>query len=702
MIQSDTARGSRSVDVAILDLTTTSIISLWRLLFRSDAVLITYSLATLSAKIVIAGLCRIKPSLSFERLPSSPVALPARLLLSRERQNLRSEVHRSITRVLERVSESGTFETTSALGRSFPEHQHDSLRMLLKTELATEIQPYMFLAYYCVSRTIHDSNRPGVLVVPNRWWTTQFRRELAHHPLRVQVVPWGLTQVGRYVRRAVEKMRRAIAPPKSEFEPRWYLPRFIGLDHGQSAAPRLSGGGRVGSLVLDSLDPRQRSNAEWFWEDDFPKDRAVFVIWDHITNRQVAPDAIRVAQEAGATILRQSARTKPIYPDVPRFRASVYRRCVYVFRGLMRMGLLVARSLGEGRVVIWQVFHLGRALVHSSWWYDLFTTSGISIFVEEYQGFDANCHSIAAREAGCTVVLAQRSLEYDHYQFFAERSSDVFLFSGVHDLQQTVDLRSKQRVVYTGLAGHRAALRFLGPSREEERERLGGSRPIVTFVDEPGFIYGSECIHEFYKLLLSDLASRPSYVLLVKSKKKQTVSEVAAEISGTIQELETRGSLIFCEPSCPVSVPFGLSDAVICVPSTAMFEAMHAGVRVAVYNPYRTLHKLFYEDELKDQVVFDDPVLMLASLREYLEGKDSSFGRGDRFVPKIDPFGDQLSAGRIAGFLASLSEKPATAETAEERLSRSLDVYGRRNGAEMVGSGSELIARWSAAGVSAA
>lgn len=660
---------------------------------RRGCAKISYCAANPVAAWMLRILSRSVGDLEVAELPNPPPTFPAALITDEQGFSTRSKVQLSVVSMLQKVADARKRGELPAVGGWLSDRERGPLLLHLSLLAAKQLLDYAFLGQYALSNL---ENRSGgsdgevVVLVPRKWWRRLVEDWLAASPVRVTSPIIPEVPFESLLVRARERCRR-VADAVADAEPvEWFQPEFV-ASFPKPARNDLAGQAtRVGVLLLDSIDPRRRCNASWYWSTEFRRNDVVFLIWDHLTSECIPQEVISSVREAGGTIYRQGTRMAKTHPGVPRWRASAYGRSRFVIARLAALVSHIGLRSAFRAGFLWHLSATIRLIVKASWWYDFFKRNEIKIFVEVEEGTDAATRALAMKALGGVVVVEQRSSEYDHFQFFAERYADLFLYSGVHDLRQTVDLSNKQSVALTGFPSSTMALSRL-PSIDNLRSHFKKDLPVITFVDEAGSIYGFSEVKRAYRAILEDLDTSGGFSLLVKSKRLSVFRAATSGLESQIRRLLADGKLTLFDPACPVAVPFSISDAVVTLPSTAMFEAIHLGCRTAILNPYRTMRNLFYSHGFAGTVVFEDPENLLRQLRGFLSGSADTFGDCSTFLCEIDPYGDRDGVSRTARLMDVLRDAFRDTPSVQEAIHQTLSNYGRDWGDGVAGSGEDLI-----------
>jgi len=633
-------------------------------------------------------------------LPNPPTLLSADQIKDEQGENSRSRVQLSVVSMLRKMADLRNAGGLPATGRWLSDRERDPFLMHLSLLAAKELFEYAILGQYALSNSTGNpgqADRRAILLVPRKWWRRFLVDWHGESPVRVMSPFFPEMPFESLLVRARERYRRLVKARNTVGSVKpvdWFQPSFCSAFH-EDPTDDSASTTTVGVLLLDSIDPRRRCNAQWFWSAKFRRKGVVFLIWDHLTSGGISEEVIQSVREGGGVVYRQSEKTAQAHPSVPAWTASPYDRVKFVIARLKALaGGLSFQDVSKPGFV-WCLSRTIRLFWKSSWWYDFFERNKIGVFVEAEEGTDATSRAFAMKVRGGVVVAEQRSLEYDHNQFFAEKYADLFLYCGVHDLRQTVDLSNKRSVALTGFPSSTIALSHLA-SRDDLRNQFAAAEPVVTFVDEAGTIYGFSEVIAAYGAILDDLEVNGGYTLLVKSKKLLVFRSATAGRAEQVDRLMAAGKLFVFDPACPVSVPFSISDVVVTLPSTAMFEAIHLGCRTAILNPRRTIHSLFYDHGLAGAVVFEDPKDLLRELKSFFKGEAAAFGDCSSFRPEIDPYSDHDAVARAAYLIGVLRdayrERASVQEAVQQTLTRFAAVWGDRN----AGSGQELVGDFAA------
>jgi hypothetical protein len=672
-------------------LTAGALVSVLGARIRCGSVRFCFCAANPFALWFLSALSRLPCKLELVQLPNPPTRFSAVHIKDEQGMNSRHKVQLSVVHMLREVAALRNTGGLPATDGWLPDQECGPLQMHLSLLAARQLLDYAFLWQYAQSNSKNCSEDASTWVlVPRKWWRRFIVDWSAASAIKIRSpiipeVPFENLLVR--VRERYRKLRSAV----THIEPvEWFQPEFLASLPKQERNSPQEQTTRVGVLLLDSIDPRGRCNAPWYWSADFRRSGVVFLIWDQMTSGRIPRDVIDCVRDNGGIIYRQGAKTAKAHPDVPQWRASAYRRSRFVISRLLSL----ARRLGLHDVFkpgfLWHLSGTIRLILKSSWWYDFFERNEIGVFAEVELDTDATTRALAMKALGGIVVAAHRSMEYDHFQFRAERYADVFMYSGVHDLRQTVDLSSKKSVVLTGFPSSTTALSRL-PSNNSLRSQFNTALPVVTFLDEGGLIYGFAEVTRAYGAILDDLEANGDYTLLVKSKRLGVFRAATSGRESQVQRLTAKRKLVLFDPACPAGVPFSVSDVVVTVPSTAMFEAMHLGCRTAILNPYRTISNLFYNHGLAGTVIFEDTHTLLKQLRGFLNGTADTFGDCSTFLSEIDPYGDRDGIDRTAYLIDALRDACRNAPSAQEAVEESLSRFKGVWGDGVVGSGEDLV-----------
>ena len=420
---------------------------------RHGSAKVCYCAANPIAVWSLRTLSRLLARLELVELPNPPPQFSAALIKDEDGLNSRSRVQLSVVRMLEEIAKARTSGGLPAVEGWLSGHESGPLQMHLSLQAAKQLLEYAFLGQFALSHSATASagaNGEAIVLVPKKWWRRFVVDWYATSPVSVGSPAFPDVPFERLVVRARERYRKH-ANSVGEVEPvEWFQPEFLSLFPKCASDDRPGQATRVGVLLLDSIDPRRRCNAPWYWSTDFRRNDVVFLIWDQITSGRIDQEVINSVRANGSIVYRQGARTAKAHPDVPQWQASTYCRLRFV---VGRLGAIINRlSLHDlfEPGFLWHLSGTVRLIVNSSWWYDFFKRNEIGVFVEVELDTDATTRAFAMKALGGMVIAAHRSMEYDHFQFRAERCADLFLYSGVHDLRQTVDISNKKTVVLTG------------------------------------------------------------------------------------------------------------------------------------------------------------------------------------------------------------------------------------------------------------
>ncbi len=281
-------------------------------------------------------------------------------------------------------------------------------------------------------------------------------------------------------------------------------------------------------------------------------------------------------------------------------------------------------------------------------WKDFFNTNGVRVIVHSVPGDWNFIPSLAITEVGGISVTLERSILFDYCTYFHNSPNHVNFVTGPYSLSQIPEPSFSHHTVQVGgiNVGNLPEIPWI--TRQREMKRL-----VITVFDElPNDWYFGDSVRQLYEALLELVATdaKKRFVLVIKTKKPEVLEQME-DINRQIAVLTAADQCLIPDWKVTPAAAAAHSHLVLCVPSTAAFESVMAGTPTIVFIPMKSGVSLFYTNNGLNRRIFEDRDSMMAAIRRFADGLDTSVGDCSDLQKQIDPYGDGLGAERVGNYL---------------------------------------------------
>ncbi|MBI4680526.1 MAG: hypothetical protein HY753_04805 [Nitrospirae bacterium] len=628
----------------------------------------------------LIGICNILMSgkLTISRLPCEPSWLPARYLCDLEKRNMRKEVNERII-FLARLP--------SMTAEKF-------IPAFIEFEIASDINNHVYLAYHLLARYFQEMERRYILYIPSIWWSKDVSSNLVDIPIQILIggsYPHFLERTVNCLKSRFSNLRKRFNSNKKNesVEQRSNFIRSSATEALQVKDNYSAEDGSMGRIavgVFDGLSPDRRNSMNWFWGTTNINPKTITAIYRNPHTIPLGYE-LDIAKKLGFRVYTNQKHHSDLGNNECRVWRPTFKYYVSVLF-LMGKGFRATFAFHNRNMKWWILLRFLELMKGAAYWYDFFAENNIKVYIEDDYELEMFQRAVAMDMAGGINVLIERSLPYDNYSYLDNRTAFISFLAGFHSLNQLMVYRDN--IAHKVIIGHlfdqteRKILESQGVALKRQLYEIGAyaKGPLILLCDEAGAIYGVEEIHNFFRIIMCDLKKTNRYNLIIKPKKEKFLSMLPQYIRYDLNLLVENKSCFILDPSLTISLAAVVSDLVISVPSTAMFTAMFFGKKTVVYNPYRTIRSIFYEQGLEGKSIFDDAASLLNALHRYLNKEFDDFGDCSEILKILDPYVDGEANERITlllkHFLKNLSSggnRSSSIEQAIDFLKYSSNVY---------------------------
>lgn len=647
---------------------------LW-MIFKYDSLEVVFWRCSAFTKLLLNFLKKFNSErLVLSQLPCKPSELPAKKLYDLKKQNLRTEINNTIISSARSIVSS--IRNQLNLSSIFPIWSANKIiPAYLEFKIAENIEDSVYLAYHLKFRQINENRnrnriRQSILYVPTNWWGKKLVHTI-NMPFKVIIggrVPGIVLKTYNFIMRRYDKtLKKLFARKNSQqsIHSTTYLYHLIShleennFNH-KNFMPIEPFNGRIAVIISDGISPDRRNNLNWMWGSNIIPGEIV-ALWDN-TYRLPTNLEYKLVEKLGLKIFKRKTHynnsDKCLFP----VWKPTFKYYIFLFFMMAKFIKLIMKTVGRlNKKTLWAYIQTVILLKNIAWWYDFFKFNDIKVYMEDNYGDEIYQQSVAIDMAGGVNVLIERSMVYGNHSYFDDRPANISFLSGSYMINQMVD---PDKIMHKFIVGYYYDQMDKGVIEKQkeilkyELQQAGAlnNGPLILICDEPGVIYGKDVIHYFYRALLNDLHEKKGYTLLIKPKKKLILLGLPRDVNKCLTSLIEKKRCFVLDPSTSISLAVNISELVISVPSTAMFTSIAHGKRTAVFNPYRTVKDIFYEQGLENKSIFEDLNCLLNSLHEYLEGRFSEFGDCSAVHKIIDPFRDGKAGERMSLFIKKFLE----------------------------------------------
>jgi hypothetical protein len=569
--------------------------------------------------------------------------------------------------------------------------------MFFENELGLHIEDHLHLAYYLYALHLKNQNPKNaryILLLPKFWWAKDVRRHLKHLPVEVMIMgrhcEWFLLKAysKRLKLRFGTLKEKPVEANKQEIP--FLRPTVRAFTQNFSRNGNRSEETKICAVLCDGAFPGERNNIRWLWNEYGHPHTLVLYVWEHL-KRILSRKEVDYLKSIGSLLWRRKKYDARSQAEVP-----VWNDTINTFRFMWRMiapllPILPTVFSPKASRLRWQLYRYLYIVPQAAKVSDFFNANNIKIFIEELHSRPVFINALAVANVNGISIISERSQEYDNHHIISSRPADIIFISGAHSLRQLVLKENRcPTIVATGFVPDETHHATLNEQMAFIRSKLPNDKPVVTIIDEPGLIYGTESVALFYQTLFEDIAKTKSYHILIKPKKALTLSNLPNATQKRLAFLIERGYVTILTPDCSVTLAAKIADLSISLPSTGMFNAIYTGSRTVVFNPYRTIRRIFYEQELYNRCIYEDINRLVRDMHAFFNGRMSNFGDCESVYRALDPFGDNGAAVRIGRFLNDLRDALEKTGSVHGAIDMASVIYCRHWGEERIGKRHEL------------